>query len=108
MHISIILFFGFLIGVAAIGFLAGYFISSLFRDMERRDVEMLERILATLQILSTLIDQLDVQTAQNIFFAISKETYAKVNEKASSGDVTSKKWIESFRSLAQYLNVNVE
>jgi len=72
------------------------------------DVEMLERIPATLQILSTLINQLNVQTAQNIFFAISKETYTKMREKASFGDETSKKWIESFRSLAQYFNVNIE
>jgi len=72
------------------------------------DVEILERILATLQILSTLIEGLDIQAAQNTFFAISKETYTKVSEKASSGDVTSKKWVEFFNNLARYLNVNVE
>ena len=85
-------------------------INRMMQELENspEDVEILERILTTLQILSTLIDQLDVQTAQNIFFVINKETYTKINEKASSGDVTSKKWVESFRSLAQYLNVNVE
>ena len=43
MHISIWLFFGLLIGVAAIGFLAGYFLNSFFRDMERADVQILEK-----------------------------------------------------------------
>ena len=85
-------------------------INRMMQELENlpEDVEILERILVALQILSTLIDQLDVQTAQNVFFVINKETYNKINEKASAGDVTSKKWIESFRSLAQYLNVNIE
>jgi len=72
------------------------------------DVEMLDRILETLKVLSSIIDQLDVQIAQNIFFAINKETYTNVNKKASLGNVISKKWIECFRNLAQYLNVNID
>jgi len=85
-------------------------INRMMQELENspEDVEILERILATLQILSTLIEGLDIQAAQNTFFAISKETYTKVSEKASSGDVTSKKWVEFFNNLARYLNVNVE
>jgi hypothetical protein len=85
-------------------------INRMMQELENspEDVKILEGILAAFQILSHLINQLDVQNAQNIFFAISKETYLKVNEKASVGDATSKKWIESFMKLAQFLNVNVE
>ena len=42
MHISIIIFWAFLIGVAAVGFLFGYFFNSIFRDMERMDIATLE------------------------------------------------------------------
>ncbi len=72
------------------------------------DVEILEGILSTLQVVSSLIDQLDIQAAQNILFAISKVVYAEAMKKASFGDTTSRHWIKSFRSLAQFLNVSVE
>ena len=91
-------------------FEASHKINKMMQKLESapEDVELLERIATILQILSTLIDQLDIQTAQNTFFAISKETYPKINENANSGDEKSKKWIEFFKILAQYLNVKVD
>jgi alpha-amylase/alpha-mannosidase (GH57 family) len=91
-------------------FEASHKINKMMQKLESspEDVELLERIAKILQILSTLIDQLDIQTAQNTFFAISKETYPKINENANSGDEKSKKWIEFFKILAQYLNVKVD
>ena len=44
MHISIILFFGFLIGVAAISFLAGLFWQSFCADVDRSEKIMEARI----------------------------------------------------------------
>lgn len=43
MHISILLFWGYIFGVAVVGFLFGYLFNSLFRDMERADIEILEQ-----------------------------------------------------------------
>jgi len=72
------------------------------------DVKMLEKVGTILQVLSTMIDELDIQAAQNAFFAISRAIYPQVNDKASSGDDASKRWLKSFKHLAQYLNVKVE
>jgi alpha-amylase/alpha-mannosidase (GH57 family) len=72
------------------------------------NIEMLEKVGAILQVLSAMVDELDIQAAQNALFAISKTTYPQINDKASSDDEASKKWVRSFRNLAQYLNVKVE
>ena len=42
MHISIILFVLFILGVGTICFFFGYCLNSMFRDMERADVQVLE------------------------------------------------------------------
>ncbi len=91
-------------------FEASHKINNMMQELENSpdDVEMLERIAKILQILSTLIDQLDIQTAQNTFFAISKGTYPKISQNAAAGDEASKRWGESFKILAQYLNVKVD
>ena len=63
MHISTILFFLLIIGVAVFGFLAGYLLNSLFRDMERRDVEVLEK---------------EIERLQNIIRQRARETIAQL------------------------------
>ena len=63
MHISTILFFLLIIGVAVFGFLAGYLLNSLFRDMERRDVEVLEK---------------EIERLQNIIRQMARETIAQL------------------------------
>jgi hypothetical protein len=72
------------------------------------DVGLLETIETTLEILSTLSAQLDLQKAQNIFFGINKEKYPGIKKKADSGDLVAKKWIDHFANLAQYMGVKVE
>ena len=85
-------------------------INRMMQEFENspENVEILEGLLENLQVVSTLIDRLDIQAAQNILFAISQEVYAEAKDRASSGDTTSIQWVESFRNLAQYLNVSVE
>jgi alpha-amylase/alpha-mannosidase (GH57 family) len=72
------------------------------------DVELLEKIATVLKVLSTMVDGLDIQEAQNTFFALSREVYPEINAKASAGDEVCGKWVEWFKNLAQYLNVMVE
>jgi hypothetical protein len=95
---------------AMLKFEASRKINDMMRKFEQapENTEMLDRIRTILQILLKLIDSLDIQTAQNSFFSISRETYPKMNEQASAGNEVSKKWIELFKNVAQYFNVKVD
>ncbi len=72
------------------------------------DVELLKTIGATFKMLLTIVSGLALQTAQNVFFKISKENYPDMNKKAEAGDQSAKKWVEYFRNLAQHLDVKIE
>jgi hypothetical protein len=72
------------------------------------DVELLKTIGATFKMLLTIVSGLALQTAQNVFFRISKENYPDMNKKAEAGDQSAKKWVEYFRNLAQHLDVKIE
>ncbi len=72
------------------------------------DIGMLEKIGAILKISLRLVHELDIQEVQNSFFTISKEIYPKMSEQASCGDATSQRWVESFKNLSDYLNVEIE
>ena len=72
------------------------------------DLNLLETIEATVRILLAIILELDLQTAQNVFFAISKEKYPDMSKKADSGETFAKKWVEHFKNLAHYLDVKVQ
>jgi len=71
------------------------------------DVNLLETVETTVRILLTLTSKLDLQTAQNVFFAIGKQMYPDMNKKADSGQNMAEKWVEYFRNLAHYLDVEV-
>jgi hypothetical protein len=72
------------------------------------DVELLEMIEVTIKILMTLVSDIDVQTAQNIFFNISKEKYPQMKRKADMGELSAKKWLEHFGNLAHHLGVRLQ
>jgi hypothetical protein len=72
------------------------------------DVELLKTIGATFKMLLTIVSGLALQTAQNVFFRISKENYPDMNKKAEAGDQSAKKWVEYFINLAQHLDVKIE
>ena len=72
------------------------------------EVGLLEHIEATIKIMLTILTELDLQTAQNVFFGISRKTYPRMREKAQSGDPAAQKWIEHFSNLAHYLGVIVQ
>jgi hypothetical protein len=72
------------------------------------DVKLLETIEATTGTLRTVVSELDLQIAQNVFFSISKELYPDMSKKAASEGGVAQKWVEHFRNLAQYLDVKVE
>jgi hypothetical protein len=72
------------------------------------DVGLLETLEITFKILLTVVTELNIQKAQNIFFDISKKTYPDMVSKAQAGDQPAQKWVEHFRNLGQYLGVTVQ
>jgi GTPase involved in cell partitioning and DNA repair len=70
--------------------------------------KLLETIEATVRILLSIVTELNLQTAQNVFFDISKKTYPEMNEKAQAGDRAAQKWVEHFTKLARYLGVRIQ
>lgn len=96
--------------IATIQFEASRKVNQLMTRLEDSpvDVELLETIEATVRILLTIVTELDLQTAQNVFFDISKKTYPEVSQRAQAGDDAARKWVEHFRKLARYLGVTVQ
>ena len=72
------------------------------------NTELLETIEATVRILLSIVTELNLQTAQNVFFDISKKTYPEMNKNAQAGDQAAQKWVEHFNNLAHYLGVIVQ
>jgi len=94
---------------ATLRFEASRKINRLMRKLEDlpSDVNLLETIGTTIRIILTLTSKLDLKAAQNVFFTISKQVYPDMNKKADSGQTVAKKWVEHFRNLAHYLDVEV-
>jgi alpha-amylase/alpha-mannosidase (GH57 family) len=95
---------------ATLRYEASHRIDRLMKMLEElpADVDMVKTIEETLSILTTITSELDLQSAQNVFFAMSKDTYPGMVKKAGPGDMTSRKWVEHFRNLGQYLGVKVD
>ena len=70
--------------------------------------KLLEIIEATVRILLSIVTELNLQPAQNVFFDISKKTYPEMSKKVQAGDQTAKKWVEHFMKLARYLGVKIQ
>lgn len=71
------------------------------------DVQLAGTVDRTLRIIGTILSDLDLQAAQNIFFDISRQKYDGMKTKADQGDEDAKKWIGHIQSLAQSLEVVV-
>jgi hypothetical protein len=71
------------------------------------DTDLLERIESTMRTLLTVTSELDLQKAQNVFFGIGRQTYPLMCRKADSADTVATKWIQHFKNLAQFLDVEV-
>ncbi|OHB78522.1 MAG: hypothetical protein A2Z25_02080 [Planctomycetes bacterium RBG_16_55_9] len=88
-------------------FVGGHRISRLMDRFERSldDLKLLQTIGKTLEILKTVIPDIDLQNAQNIFFAVAKDRYPQVEAKARSGDQAAVNWVADFKNLAQQLGL---
>jgi alpha-amylase/alpha-mannosidase (GH57 family) len=90
-------------------FVFGRRISRLMDRFEESqdDLDLLQTIGKTLEILKIIVTDIDLQNAQNIFFSVTKSKYSKVEEKAQSGDKTAAQWVADFKNLAQQLGLAV-
>lgn len=90
-------------------FVGGHKVSRLMDRFEQSldDLDLLQTIGKTLEILKTVISDIDLQNAQNIFFAVAKSRYPEVEGRAQSGDEAAAKWVAEFKNLAQQLGLIV-
>jgi hypothetical protein len=61
----------------------------------------------TTRALGSLLDEADLQEAENRFFPIIIETYPRMCEKAKAGDKEAARWAESLRAMALLLRMYV-
>ena len=71
------------------------------------NLELLEKIEKTLQTFLFVSPKIDLQEAQNIFFALSTDKFPLMRKKADSGDELAGRWVEKFENLANYLTVKI-
>mgnify|MGYP001097215834 CR=1 FL=1 len=92
-----------------LSFVGGHKISGLMDRFEQslEDLELLQTISKTIEILQTVTSGIDLQNAQNIFFAVAKSRYSEFEAKAQSGDDRAAKWLAEFKNLAQQLGLVV-
>ncbi len=84
-------------------------VNSLMEKLEKFPGEI-SYIQKTEQILKR-VQKLDIEynlwKAKNIYFIMCKSILPEKEKKASRGDEASKKWVESFKSLAKPLNIKI-
>jgi alpha-amylase/alpha-mannosidase (GH57 family) len=93
----------------AIGFVASKRINLLMENLLARpdDIPLIEKINNTLELLNTLLIELDLWKAQNIYFSIANSVYKEIKEKLEKFDSSNEQWLEAFRRLGYYLRVKV-
>ena len=74
---------------------------------QSEDLQLLEKIDKTLEMIKPLSLPLDLWKAQNNYFALWKNVYNTMKEKAEKGNSFAESWVESFLKLGCYLNVKV-
>ncbi len=77
-------------------------------EQSRDDIQLLITIESVLNILHSFVPDMNLQTAQNLFFRIRKEEYPDIKSKASANDEQSVKWITLFEKVAGHLGLNIE
>jgi alpha-amylase/alpha-mannosidase (GH57 family) len=92
-----------------IGFKASAWVNSAMEKLEKRqdNRKLISLIDNTLENLKPLNLSLNLWSAQNIYFDISRNFGSKMIEKSEKGDTSATKWTEAFRMLGYYLNVKI-
>jgi len=90
-------------------FEAGRRINGLMEQLHNNpdDLELLARIEILLRIIGRVVSGLNVQTAQNILFELSKRLYQQRKRQADSGDKQAAQWCLRLERIGQELGVVV-
>ncbi len=85
-------------------------ISQLMKEFadDPEDLNKLTTIERTLEILEKIVQDMDLQSAQNKFFNVSKAKYHEMKVKASSQEEFAKEWIDLFEQVAGHLKLVIE
>jgi hypothetical protein len=89
-------------------FEAGHKVNYLMCRLEDNpnDLETLETLEITLRLILTVVQDIEVQTAQNILFELSKKVYPRKKKRAAVND-QDRQWVTLFEALGQHLGVMV-
>ena len=85
-------------------------INSLMEMFEQSsdDIQLLTTIESALNILRSIVPDMDLQVAQNLFFTIAKEKYPEMKEKTAAQDKEAAKWVELFELVSGHLGLVIE
>ncbi|MEN6383735.1 MAG: DUF3536 domain-containing protein [Phycisphaerales bacterium] len=72
------------------------------------EIKLIEKINMTLSILLDIVPELDLQTAQNLLFILTKKKYPEMKQKAQTGDETAANWCKEFNNLANFLGIKAD
>ena len=92
-----------------IGFKADSWVNAAMEKLGKQpeDRKLILMIETTLKNLKPLDLSLNLWSAQNLYFDISRNISSEMAEKSKKGTTSAKKWTEAFRTLGYYLNVKI-
>jgi alpha-amylase/alpha-mannosidase (GH57 family) len=68
-----------------------------------QNTDLLRTVERSIAVLSTIISDMDLQSAQNVLLTIAKEKYPEIKDRAESGYEDAQEWVGLFESLADRL-----
>ena len=76
-------------------------------EQSPENLELLNTVETALEILKTIVSDLDLQTAQNVLFTISRKHYPQIKTKSQTQDQQASEWVGRFERLADHLGIVV-
>jgi len=95
---------------STLGYEASHKINYLMGKLENspEDIKLIDRTSQLIGILLEIVPDLNLHTAQNILFVITRKKYPEMDIKAKSGDQQAQSWCDHFRELSNYLGIKVD
>jgi hypothetical protein len=97
------------LNTSRIGLLASEKIAMLMRQLAEspNDTALMTTIDDTIGLLGGFPSDVSLWKAQNTYFSVAQGQYARMHEKAGTGDPHAKEWIETFDRLGNHLGVKI-